>query len=401
MEDLNSSRLNSDKEDFETIASNVRSKIQTCFSQLIDIIRMRQDKLISELDEILSRYRLKRVKVRDKINELEKLKRYHEDLYSSSTVRSLQIDILSHIKSELVEIEEEDKQTLSVDFEWSPKDAVSVSKFGELKLVSNNTSVCLSEPVIINKVKTKKSRSFNKFIFSKRLYEGLIYKTDIGPIPRDSYLEEHLKSTFTDHKNWCVSIEGCYWCGKVTNPNQYIYVCDKKCYQYLHEWCRRKLHEFCGESLCMYPGCEMLSIGNANVCSDTHLAILESDYKTIYSKTIARFISKPPHFYNVVDAVNISKSDPIPNFNLSEIKSDSNQSTNSLHASYHIRDIISDCSSNEDSHLSELAESALSCTVLPSPQGKPFRYPPIPTAPPPYKIPKLSISARTGQSSKY
>ena len=90
------------------------------------------------------------------------------------------------------------------------------------------------------------------FILSKSLYEELIYRTDVGPIPRDSNREEHLSSEFSDSPNWRVAIEGCYWCGRPTRTNQYTYVCNKKCYSLFHEWCRRKVYEFCGDSIDKY-----------------------------------------------------------------------------------------------------------------------------------------------------
>ena len=121
----------------------------------------------------------------------------------------------------------------------------------------------------------------SSFIFSKRLYEGLIYRTDVGPIPRDSYREEYMSSEFANTANWRRAIEGCYWCGNLTRPHQYTYVCGKKCFSLLHEWCRRKLCEFCGDSLCMLPGCEQVAVESANCCSETHQQQLEKKYKTI------------------------------------------------------------------------------------------------------------------------
>ena len=134
------------------------------------------------------------------------------------------------------------------------------------------------------------------FIFSKRLYEGLIYRTDVGPIPRDSYREEQLSSEFAKSPNWRVAIEGCYWCGKPTRANQYTYVCDKKCYSLLHEWCRRKLYEFCGDSLCMYPSCEKPAVETANCCSESHQQILEASYRSI-KKGQDTNLGKGPYWY--------------------------------------------------------------------------------------------------------
>ena len=119
-------------EDFETVAANVRVKIDTYFSQLLEIIRNRQTNLISELDEILSRYRQGRARLRDKVRELEEIKKYHEDRYSSSTVKHLQDEILNRINSELAELREE-ASSMSVEFEWSQDYARDASKIGKLK----------------------------------------------------------------------------------------------------------------------------------------------------------------------------------------------------------------------------------------------------------------------------
>ena len=144
---------------------------------------------------------------------------------------------------------------------------------------------------------TMKGTYSSLFIFSERLYEGLIDETDVGPIPRDSNREEYLKSPFSDYFNWRVTIEGCYWCGKNTNPNQYTYVCDKKCYQYFHEWCRRKLSEFCGEYLCMYPGCDESVVRDVRFCSETHQNKLEKKFKIIHNLSVGKVVLKMPDWY--------------------------------------------------------------------------------------------------------
>ena len=255
-------------EDFETVAANVREKIYTYFSQLLETIRNRQTNLISELDEILSRYRQGRARQRDKVRELEEIKKFYKDRSSSSTVKHLQDGILNGINSELAELRENySKNSMNVEFEWSRTYAREASKIGKLKETCSDVIMTGTD--------------CSSFIFSRRLYEGLIYRTDVGPIPRDSYREEHMSSEFANTANWRRAIEGCYWCGKPTRPNQYTYVCDKKCYSLLHEWCRRKLCEFCGDSLCMLPGCEQVAVESTNCCSETHQQQLEKKYKTI------------------------------------------------------------------------------------------------------------------------
>ena len=393
MEGLQISSFNA-VEDFETVAANVREKIDTYFSQLLETIRNRQTSLISELDEILSRYRQGRARQRDKVRELEEIKKYHEDRSSKDQLN----EVLNNIKSDLAEALNANTNTISVEFEWDSAYARKASKIGKLIQISKNrsigkedtlaTKISTSSDVILvdvayaydsnpqspldsidselysyatpfsqaetpsarslklsrsnskqsvhsskfhsrqlyfelvkgsptqKKVETieiKKETSsdvimtgtdYSSFIFSRRLYEGLIYRTDVGPIPRDSPREEHMSSEFANTANWRRAIEGCYWCGKATRSNQYTYVCDKKCYSLLHEWCRRKLCEFCGDSLCMLPGCEQVAVESANCCSDNHLWKLETRFKTIYNST--NEMTRVPHWYNKLDAVSCS-----------------------------------------------------------------------------------------------
>ena len=143
------------------------------------------------------------------------------------------------------------------------------------------------------------------FIFSPRLYEGLIFRTDVGPIPRDSKCQSHLSSQFATYRNWCVTIEGCYWCGKqlTKDYSKYLYVCDKKCYSLLHEWCRRKYQHATGNLICLYPGCDQF-IDKNEFCSEEHLQKLEADYKTIYN-TLVSGLSKDPPWYNKSSATSL------------------------------------------------------------------------------------------------
>ena len=278
-------------EDFETVAANVRTKIETYFSQLLGIIRKRQTDLISELNEILSRYRQQRMRLMDKVKELEEIKKYHEES-SSATIKHLQNDIMNGINSEVTELKEQ-ANSMSVEFEWSQKYARNASKIGKLtETLSNDV--------------TMPGADCSLFIFSKRLYEGLIYRTDVGPIPRDSYREEQLSSEFAKSPNWRVAIEGCYWCGKPTRANQYTYVCDKKCYSLLHEWCRKKLYEFCGDSLCMYPSCEKPAVETANCCSESHQQILEASYRSI-KKGQDTNLGKGPYWYRKKEIITNKK----------------------------------------------------------------------------------------------
>ncbi|KAI6656940.1 hypothetical protein LOD99_16242 [Oopsacas minuta] len=131
MEDvqLMCSSINFDKEDFETMTSDVRSKIHTYFSQLIEVIQSRENKLISELDAIISEFRNER----EKFKELEKMKKYHQDLYSSSTFKNLQADILGKIEKEITGMKEETMDKMVLEFEWNQKYAREANELGKLK----------------------------------------------------------------------------------------------------------------------------------------------------------------------------------------------------------------------------------------------------------------------------
>ena len=137
--------VNFEKEDFESLASSVKTKIQTYFSQLIEVIKQRQSKLTSELDEIISHYRLER----DKIKELEEMKKYHEELYTNSTFKELQDDILSRIKTEITEMKERTKGKMVLDFEWNQKYARDANELGKLNS-SDVINTPKNTPVINN-----------------------------------------------------------------------------------------------------------------------------------------------------------------------------------------------------------------------------------------------------------
>ena len=136
MTEILTSRISFDREDFELEASNVRTKIQTYFTQLIEVIKQRQSQLISEFDEIISHYRLERIRNREKINELEKMKKYHEDMYPSSNVKELQNEFLERFKSEQSELNLKNTEILTIDFEWSTRYAREANEIGNLKINS-------------------------------------------------------------------------------------------------------------------------------------------------------------------------------------------------------------------------------------------------------------------------
>ena len=133
MEDIISSSINF--EDFESTASNVRTKIQTYFSQLIEVIKQRQTKLISELDEIISHYKLER----DKIKELEEMQKFLGDRYAASNIKDVQSDFFSRIQTELAGVNTHRK--IIVQFEWNRKYAKEASEIGKLRHINPQDNI--------------------------------------------------------------------------------------------------------------------------------------------------------------------------------------------------------------------------------------------------------------------
>ena len=130
MTEILTSRIQLYKEDFEIEAARVGTKIQTYFAQLIDVIRNRQNQMISELDVILTSYRLER----DRIEYLEKLRNDERENCSDPDVDLIQYEILDNIESELREL----RRNISgfVEFEWNRKFAREASAIGKLSVRS-------------------------------------------------------------------------------------------------------------------------------------------------------------------------------------------------------------------------------------------------------------------------
>ena len=144
-----SSSFNINGKDFEKEASEIKNKIQTYFSQLIITIKNRQIKLITEIDEILSGYRKEKDRVRKKMRELEEMKKYHEELYSTSTFKNLQDDILKRIKTELATMKLETMDSMVIEFEWNMKCVTEAKELGTLETYSI-FSLCTNDPPAID-----------------------------------------------------------------------------------------------------------------------------------------------------------------------------------------------------------------------------------------------------------
>ena len=130
MTEILTSRIQLYKEDFEVEAAKVGTKIQTYFAQLIEVIKYRQNYLISELDAILSSYRLER----DRIEDLERLRSVERENSKAPDVDEAQYEIIDNIESELGELQQ--KISRFVEFEWNRKYAREASAIGKLSVKS-------------------------------------------------------------------------------------------------------------------------------------------------------------------------------------------------------------------------------------------------------------------------
>ena len=122
--------------DFEVEVSAIRSKIEEYFSHLIETLKKRRTKLISELNEILSNYKQQQMKIKD----LEKLNKQHREIYFSSSVKEILNDFINKTKTELSSLKE--KTSVTVEFEWNKKYAREASEVGKLETKYLNPKPC-------------------------------------------------------------------------------------------------------------------------------------------------------------------------------------------------------------------------------------------------------------------
>ena len=95
------------KDNYELELSRVREKIKTKFAELIECLKARENKLLRELDNILTylSYRIKLEKVNGKRDYLEKMRRHSEEEMAASPVRSFQGNFIGQIAKEIESIE--------------------------------------------------------------------------------------------------------------------------------------------------------------------------------------------------------------------------------------------------------------------------------------------------------
>ena len=96
------------EDNYELELNRVREKIKTIFVELIDCLKVRESKLLRELDNILASYfsyRSELEKVNKKIIALEKTKSMHQNELPNSPIKSVHENFISQLNKELYSIE--------------------------------------------------------------------------------------------------------------------------------------------------------------------------------------------------------------------------------------------------------------------------------------------------------
>ena len=96
------------EDNYELELSRVREKIKTKFVELIDCLKVRENTLLRELDNILASYlsyRRELEKVNEKKIALETTKTFHQNQLQTSPIKSVHEDCITRVKIELKSIE--------------------------------------------------------------------------------------------------------------------------------------------------------------------------------------------------------------------------------------------------------------------------------------------------------
>ena len=141
--------------------------------------------------------------------------------------------------------------------------------------------------------------------FPTELHSAMIFKTDIGIIPRSPPREHHLTSPYSSSPNWLRDIRGCYWCGNKSDMVDDSF-CRYRCYLIFYEWCIRKVHTFTGVKMCRDTGCNKTAADGFDCCNREHTKAIEGKYSSVRKVDLDRVCNAVgPNFYKKCDAPNI------------------------------------------------------------------------------------------------
>ena len=141
--------------------------------------------------------------------------------------------------------------------------------------------------------------------FPNTLLNKMIFKTDIGPIPRQDIEEQHLASPYSSSPNWLREITGCVRCGnKSITLSGDANFCAFRCYVLFYEWARRLVQSLTGVKLCRDPGCDKLAGEGVGCCSREHANALEVIYSQVKFGDFEKLTVLCPYWYKKCDFPN-------------------------------------------------------------------------------------------------
>ena len=138
--------ISSEDEGFEDEISKVKKEIETHFLELMDCLRERERKLLSELEEILNSYKRERDKHKQSLTELERMLQCTKNEIKSENLKGIQSSMIALLSEKRKEFEFQfESKHISLDFDKTILELAGT--IGRLT-VTNSTSVVSNLPVV-------------------------------------------------------------------------------------------------------------------------------------------------------------------------------------------------------------------------------------------------------------
>ena len=139
------------EDNFELYLSRVKEKIKTKFVELIDCLKARENKLLRELDNILTSYLYYRSEL-EKVNEkklaLERTKIFHQNEIHISPIKSIHENVLTQVNAELESIETPiEPKMVCFDFD-SNKMLAELNNLGKFVEIVRSGIKCKKQPLV-------------------------------------------------------------------------------------------------------------------------------------------------------------------------------------------------------------------------------------------------------------
>ena len=136
---------------FDTQVSQIKIRIESQFSELIECLRRCKDRLLRELEEIHNKNKQENEKHRKSLSEIEKAVKFNSANFESSPMRDLQRGIITSLKQKQIELES-DLKTQNLLFEFDNTLQDRINRFGRISVVCSTNS-CLPVVEYTNKSK--------------------------------------------------------------------------------------------------------------------------------------------------------------------------------------------------------------------------------------------------------